>query len=345
MEVNDYANKIDGQDAKNDIVCKNDDPCFSLEYARLYEDKENGKAELFFFENEKGRVEHVFIKRRITDTVNGKQYYDITSPYGYGGPVIVKGEQSIKLLEDYFDAFHNYCLEQNIISEFVRFHLHESNLIRTYYYGETAVIGPHVIRDLKLALRKDMDREIQRSLNKAEKAGLTIHYDTTGERIKEFIKIYDETMKRNNASDYYHFEPSFFDDLHSNLKNKFIYVSAELDGKTISSRLSIFGEKYGFGFLGGTLKEYFYTQATTAVDYYLLKYLKDKNCCYFSFGGGFKSNDGIYKYKKNFSKGEDIPFYIGKKIHHPHIYDQLVIIHKKTKEFDNDSHFFPLYRI
>lgn len=339
MEVNEYANKI------NELDAKNDDPCFSLEYARLYEDKENGKAELFSFENERGRVEHVFIKREIPVTVNGNQYYDITSPYGYGGPVIVKGEQSAELLNDYFDAFHNYCLEQKIISEFVRFHLQESELIRSCYYGETAIIGPHVIRDLKPSLRKEMDSDVQRSLKKAEKSGLTIHYDTTGERVKEFIEIYDETMKRNHASDYYHFEPSFFDNLHSHLKNKFIYVSAELDGKTVSSRLTLYGEKYGFGFLGGTLKEYFHTQATTAVDYYLLKYLKDKNCRYFSFGGGFKSNDGIYKYKKKFSKGEDITFYIGKKIHYPHIYDQLVTLHKNTKEFDDDSPFFPLYRI
>lgn len=310
MKVKHYESEILLGNHNNEQFYKRNDPCFSLEYAKLYEEKENGIAEVFTFENERGKIEHFFIKRVIPITLNGQKYYDITSPYGYGGPIIVEGQNSLELLNDYFEAFHDYCLEQNIISEFVRFHLFENEFVREYYYGETSKVGPHVIRDLRKPLNSGMARDVHQSLNKAERIGLTIYYDTTGERMDEFLSVYNETMKRNHASDYYHFDSSFFDELHTQLKNKYIYVSAELDGQIISSRLAIHGEKYGFGFLGGTLKDYFHTQATTTVDYCILKYLKEKNCSYFSFGGGFKTNDGIYKYKKKFSKDDDSSFYI-----------------------------------
>ena len=44
---------------------------------------------------------------------------------------------------------------------------------------------------------------------------------------------------------------------------------------------------------------------------------------YFCLGGGAEIDDGIYKYKKSFSKKGDVNFYIGTKIYNKIIYDYL----------------------
>ncbi|GEN50392.1 GNAT family N-acetyltransferase [Alkalibacterium pelagium] len=320
------------------------DPGYSIEYAQLYEVKESGTAERFSYKSEKGRVDHVYIKRMIPFILGNDTYYDITTPYGYGGPVIIYGEDTEGLLKEYYQAFHAYCIDQRIVSEFVRFHLFESNNVREQYYGEVSLVGAHIVNPLCDPLKSDMSSDVKRSLRKAEKLGMTIHFDTTGENIDQFLAIYCDMLIRNQASSYYYFDREFFDDLHKKLKGRFVYVFAEIDGTIISLRLALYGSRYGFGFLGGTLKEFFHTQATTVVDYHILEFLKTQDCSYFSFGGGINGNDGIYKYKTKFNRNGDHPSYVGKKIHLPEVYDLIVSKRSELSPFDPDTSFFPLYR-
>ena len=52
----------------------------------------------------------------------------------------------------------------------------------------------------------------------------------------------------------------------------------------------------------------------------IIIYLKTKGVKYFCLGGGATVNDGIYKYKKSFSKDGNVDFYIGKKIYNIHFF-------------------------
>ncbi|MDR2182964.1 MAG: GNAT family N-acetyltransferase, partial [Clostridiales bacterium] len=93
---------------------------FLPEYANLYADGDT-TPEVFDFECEHGRVHYSFLRRRID--FKGDIYYDITTPYGYGGPVVAGCHTSEAALISSFDeAFTNYCVENRIVSEFVRFH-------------------------------------------------------------------------------------------------------------------------------------------------------------------------------------------------------------------------------
>lgn len=66
---------------------------FDENYGKLYEEKENGKAEVYIFKTKEGRIVNQFIKREIPITISGEKYYDIITPYGYGGPIIEKCER------------------------------------------------------------------------------------------------------------------------------------------------------------------------------------------------------------------------------------------------------------
>ena len=63
---------------------ENIDLYFDENYGKLYEKCEKGEAIIFEYEDENGKISNQFIKRKIFDT----EYFDIVTPYGYGGPVI-----------------------------------------------------------------------------------------------------------------------------------------------------------------------------------------------------------------------------------------------------------------
>src|SRR5699024_243373 len=121
---------------------------FEANYGKLYEKMEDGKSEYYEFSNQYGSITNVFIKREVPIRIDSEeQYYDITTPYGYGGPIIkkvVKGKKT-ELVESYKEDFKKYCLKNkiffitfykfsfkedfkkyclknNIVSEFIRFH-------------------------------------------------------------------------------------------------------------------------------------------------------------------------------------------------------------------------------
>ena len=64
------------------------DVYFKPEYGKLCQLVDNGSCETFVLETEFGTVSNMFIKRPAPYLVDGVQYFDIVTPYGYGGPVI-----------------------------------------------------------------------------------------------------------------------------------------------------------------------------------------------------------------------------------------------------------------
>ena len=102
---------------------------FTEPYGRLYETIEDGELVIFNFENEHGKIKNMFIKRKIPFHLENKEFFDIVTPYGYGGPVIQETTDEEKLLAGYFEAFSDYCQKNDIITEFIRFDLFENNQV------------------------------------------------------------------------------------------------------------------------------------------------------------------------------------------------------------------------
>lgn len=67
---------------------ENIDFYFDRNYGKLYEKCEDGIQEIFEYEDENGKISNQFIKRKIDVKVEEKKYFDIVTPYGYGGPII-----------------------------------------------------------------------------------------------------------------------------------------------------------------------------------------------------------------------------------------------------------------
>ncbi|MDP3386728.1 MAG: GNAT family N-acetyltransferase [Eubacteriales bacterium] len=318
---------------------------FKLEYGKLYESIEKGTTEIFEFEKDGFVAQNLYIKRPVPYLIQNKQYFDTITPYGYGGPVLIKGNPNLSFINQFYNAWSDYCNNNSIVSEFVRYHLFDNPEFREVFPGEVLQISDNVVRQLNPDMEKiwmDFAYKVRKNVNKARNCGLTVTTDATGEHLEAFIEIYNKTMERNDARSFYYFKKEYFDQIIGTMQGSFMFFHVWKDSIIVSSELVLYSNKYVYSFLGGTLEDFYPLRPNELLKYEIINWSKESGHEVFVLGGGYGGNDGIYRYKKSFTSGEDIPFYVGRMVHNRKIYNELVEI-RRTKD-GVDENFFPLYR-
>lgn len=89
----------------------------------IYETTVEGKLEVFEFRHSTGMIQHTFIKREVPLKIDGETYYDLVTPFPYGGPLITdcSDEDKWELVDEFERTFQMYCIENRIICETVHF--------------------------------------------------------------------------------------------------------------------------------------------------------------------------------------------------------------------------------
>ena len=320
---------------------------FNENYAKLYERIE-GRSATFTHECAFGKIKNTFILRQIETEIDGQTYYDIVTPYGYGGPIIMECSDVQKLMDSYREAFSAYCRENRIICEFIRFHLYDNVDVREHYYGETVKMLDDVIVDTtgsydEIYMR--YEHKVRKNVKKARANGLEMRIEKSTAHLDDFLTIYYETMQRNHAKQYYYFEREYFENIEKLLPHNFIYFDVLKDGKAIATELVLYSEKYAYSFLGGTLEDYYPMRPNDFLKDAIIQWCNATGISVFVLGGGYHKDDGIYKYKRSFTPAPDVPFYVGKYIFDKEKYDYFVNARAaKDAVFDLAADYFPLYR-
>lgn len=326
---------------------KIEDIYFDERYGKISEKMENGKVGIFNYICSEGNVRNIFIKREIPIKLNNKVYYDITTPYGYGGPIIkYKNEKDKeKILSEYKKKFSLYCEENNIVSEFIRFHPIVNNAcdFKTIYDIEKnrMTLGTN-LKAYNDPVKEEFSKSCRKNIRRALKAGVKYEIEEAPKSIDDFIKVYYSTMDRNKADNFYYFDKNYFEDAIKYFKNNILIVKAIFEGKTIAAGFYFIFNKTIHIHLSGTLSEYLYLSPAYILRYAITLWGKERGYNLIHHGGGRSSSkdDGLYKFKKNFSKHTEFEFFIGKKIWNESIYNELCNI----KKIDKNEQFFPSYR-
>lgn len=317
------------------------------EYVEAFELVEKCEPFLFYYNDGETKAINVFMKKDISkqkefiNKIPENKYFDISSPYGYGG-FIIDGENYNKVNEKFIE----YCIKNNIVSEFVRFNLFNKNI--KYYYGKVENVKPNIVRKLNMPLEEmlmDFEHKVRKNLKRANSNNLKIKLDFNGEYLEEFLKIYYNTMERNSAKKEYYFSKEFFEKL-MEMKDNSVIFNVIYNENIISTELVLYDEKNCYSFLGGTLNEYFFVRPNDFLKYEIIKWAYNKRLQNFVLGGGYSNSidDGILKYKKSFApKDGMVDFLVGKMIFDIDKYNELLEIRKKDN-FEFNNSFFPLYR-
>ena len=188
---------------------------FEPNYGKICEKIENGKCEIFEYSSGLGTVYHMFIKREIDTKIDDTVWYDLITPYGYGGPVIKECRKDCRaeLIKEFEYEFEKYCKENRIVSEFIRFHpiVGNANDFKDMYHVSYIrnTVGTN-LADFVDPFQSEFSKSCRKNIRRALKAGVSYRITKNPSNLDNFKKIYYSTMDRNKADDFYYFDDDYF---------------------------------------------------------------------------------------------------------------------------------------
>ena len=233
---------------------------------------------------------------------------DVVTPYGYGGPTA----------DGFWDAYEEWARERGVVTTFVRFHP---------LYGNQRGAPIHVDELAPtVAWRVDPDRDLLAGLHfkhrnkvtKAENAGATV---TQHDGLGEFVPLYEDTMRRVNAADFYFFEPAYWGRLG---ELPLVRFDAGIDGEVVASALCLATPPWLHYHLSGTTDAGRTTGSSTLVLLEAARWAQANGYERFHLGGGLGGNeDSLHHFKARFDPEGLVPAAVGKAIHDEDAYRRL----------------------
>ena len=313
------------------------------EYGKINECLEHGDSISYHFSHELGSVYYMFIKREIPIKYDGERWYDIITPYGYGGPVLACEDPSHKeqVLVAFEADFNKYCEENRIVSEFIRFHPMLNNAEHFKDVYDVEKIRTTIGTDLTASddpISSEFSKSCKKNIKRLETNGISYNIIEKPDSLEKFKKIYYSTMDRNEAKDFYYFDDEYFNRCVCYLKDHIVLVEAVKDGETIAMGMYFVYGKTIHIHLSGTLSEYIKLSPAYILRYAITLWGISKGYEVIHHGGGRTNseNDQLMLFKKRFGSLE-FNFYVGKKIRNAAVYDFL------CSDIE-PSDYFPLYR-
>lgn len=332
-------------------------------YAKAFQLHGDGEPILFYYENHGLRAINVVMKRDIKQnkyyrnfSLNGL-YYDIATPYGYGG-LLLEGEINETSKACFDDEYTSYCQRAGIISEFVRFHpiLNNCDAVSDLYKVTRLGKTVSMTMESRDQIWSDMAHPHRNRVRKAQEAGVEVYWAQSADRYETFIPLYNDTMNKVSAKDYYFFKPDFYHSVLHDLRYNAMVFSAVYQGITIAMAIILFANRQMHCHLTGSIKEYQYLSPTNLLFYEAACWGYENGFHTFHLGGGLGSaNDSLYDFKYKFNKKSDHTFAIGEKIFDAAKYSQLVELRSSQVvkirpdgmpdlPSDAETSYFPKYR-
>ena len=200
----------------NRYSCLSNDIYLNKKYAELY-------GETFDFSYSKNGL--VFKVIAIKEKIENSQFYDLQSPYGYGG--IYCNSQNEDFIKEALKALKTEAFKQNIIAFFIRFHLFDENLkiyskLLPFFTKSRETIIVNTEKGID-NIRMNYSPRIRSYVKKAREE-LQIKFATQKD-YKDFFTLYSKTMQRNQADKFYYFSEDYFQKLFDFNESKILKAS------------------------------------------------------------------------------------------------------------------------
>lgn len=312
-------------------------------YVKAFHIHGDGDPFLLYYEENGLRAIYVYMRRETA--LPG--VYDSVTPYGYGG-VLFEGDASVENRNTFWKAYVAKMKEENIIDNFVRYHPVLKNAVPMKDLSNVIDLGKTIAFDLASpeVIWENIISKNRNMIRKAEKNGIEARHGKDLELFKDFRRIYNATMDKDNAEEYYYFSEPFYESIHNDLQDNYEMFYAVLNDEIIAMSIMLYGNKQMHYHLSGSMIEYRNLAPSNLLLYKAALWGCEQGFKTFHLGGGVGSGeDNLYKFKAAFNRNSDYQFSIGKVIFDQGKYDELVALRaKQDLSFNPDSKFFPLYR-
>ena len=318
----------------------------SVEYARIYQQHTGHVARLFVVESDGPLVVYPFFLRPIHKLpfAPAAQMWDTLTPE-FTGPIQL-GLEDRSAAECFCERHMAMCREQNIVAEFA--HLHPWHwradlldpacvaLDREIVYVDLTWPEERLWRDsFTYACRKNIKRTVQENVR--------AFVATTPDHVREFYRIYVQTMNRRQALEKYYFSLDYFMAFFEQMPNSARFVLAEYQGQIVAATLYLHDDTDVYSYLGGADHTFQNARPSNAIVYDTIRWAQGQSKKRLILGGGYTPDDGIFRFKASFSPLR-ARFHLYKRVHRPDEYAALCNAWSVYYGGQSANDYFPAYR-
>lgn len=315
-------------------------------YVKAFQLHGDGEPLLFHYEGEGLRGVNVVMRRdiakdpRFTGRIPENTWFDFATPYGYGGWLLEGAGDPAPM----FAAYERWCQKHSVVSEFVRFHPVLENQAPLTEAYEVVPLGGTIAMDLTSpeGIWANLTSKNRNVIRKAQKNGVRIFSGRSPELYETFRELYNATMDKDHAADYYYFAPAFYGSVLNDLpQNAQVFYARLEDGTVIAASIMLAANGRLNYHLSGSSRDYQHLAPTNLLLYEAALWGCANGCRTLHLGGGVGSGeDSLFQFKKAFYRGESRRYHIGKKTFLPEASQSLTALRTDLPE----SGFFPRYR-
>ena len=277
-----------------------------------------------------------------------RDWFDATSPYGYPGPIATLGIGP-DVLRCLLAAIRDLARERGIVSAFIRLNPFRSAPPTEFESVGTVVNhGPVVYVDLSKspddwwAETRDGHRY---DIGRLRRLGYSVEMDDWS-TYPAFRAMYEATMARVSASQYYHFSDEYFDALRASMAQQLhLGIVRGPAGDIAASALFMRAGDIVSYHLSGTAEAHLRFAPSKLMLHVVRQWAKDHGARLLNLGGGFGGKAGpLYQFKAGFSRSQ-ADFHTLRIVCDTERYDDLTRARHQVRPIDTTTdEFFPSYR-
>jgi len=308
---------------------------------------EEETAELYVLEGTEGFIYYPYIKRPLTTLEFDYQYkfdssetFDIISSWYYGGALLSDNAER-SLANQFADAFSEFCVRNNIVSEFVRFDPNAKNhevfsALEPIHNRKTVWID---LLQSKQEIWDSYEGRNQRAIKQAKNSDLYVEVTRSKSDYEAFHELYSTRMVEMDAADHYRFSYSSFEELLVDNTDLMTLIVVRDDDELVGGFIAAHTDQYAHHFLSAADTDYWDQRINNLLYHNVVMEMKESGKEVFDFQGG---REGVFKFKKGFSDTYR-EFHVAKRIHDDTKYSKLVRA-ATNNGIDTDKGYFPEYR-
>ncbi len=300
---------------------------FWPEYAGLGVHTSESRAVLWVYESGERCWCYPFLLGQIThigSQILTHPWYDIETPYGYGGPLANTDDTGF--LTEALRAFGNWCQREQVVAEFIRLH----PLIENQRWLDAKVALVFDRTTLSIDLRqsdgstKRYSKDARNMLRRAVRAGIHTSRQPVLDQMEQFRRLYHRRMELLKADSYYHFSDEYFCQLAQLTESSGWLLAAQANGEWSAGAVFLRGSRWLHYHLSASAPGQAAPGATNQLIDAAVQLGIQSGLETLHLGGGRTnaSDDTLLKFKQSMAS-HNHPFYIGKRVHNPEIYARL----------------------
>jgi lipid II:glycine glycyltransferase (peptidoglycan interpeptide bridge formation enzyme) len=273
----------------------------------------------------------------------GPGWRDAAAPYGYPCPLL-RGDPGEAAMAAMLRAFRDTGAAAGIVSAFLRLHpLLPTAEAPFRALGDLVQHGETVYLDLSRG-RAELDRQTRvnhlADVRRLEREGFRVQLDRW-DRLDDFVRIYQQTMRYRAAEAFYCFEPGYFTELRRCLGERLHLCLVQApDGAAAAAGLFTWTDGLVQFHLSGTSEAHRRAGPAKMMLIHMRDWALERGARFLHLGGGVGCRqDSLAFFKQGFSKLR-APFSTWRMVLQPERYQALL----RKRGPTGSSEFFPGYR-